>query len=201
LSLIHSSIIDSNAFTQVSNIFNVYTIQKALYLTLLLSLILIEKNYNTPTNVISVSLQKKPINNSTSQSVPHSIKNYKYNTIPHNFKPNSVHLIDVMPEIKKQLIPEILNTLILRLKFILIPDKHLKNLITRITVYSQYTKQILNTFIQELKNSSKVPKHNVYFSKDQKAFRKLKKSQFWFNLHKSLLPRDKNTELCIVLIK
>jgi hypothetical protein len=58
-------------------------------------------------------------------------------------------------------------------------------------------------FVQELKNSSATPKNNVYFFKDQKAFRKLKKSQFWFDLHKShiLLPDDKNTELCIMFIK
>jgi hypothetical protein len=133
--------------------------------------------------------------------VSHSIKNCKYNTILHNFKPNSVHLVDVMPEIKNQLTLEILN--ILRLKFIPMPDSHLKNLITRITVYSQHTKQILNTFIQELKKSSVALTHNVYFSKDQKAFRTLKKSQFWFNLHKShfFLSGDKNTKLYIVSIK
>jgi hypothetical protein len=110
--------------------------------------------------------------------MPHSIKNYKYNTIPHNFKPNLVHLVNVTPEIQNQLMPEILNILILGLKFISIPDNHLKNLIIKITVYSQHTKQILNMFVQELKNSSIILKHNVYFSKDQKAFRKLKKSQF-----------------------
>jgi hypothetical protein len=110
--------------------------------------------------------------------VPHNIKNYKYNTIPHNFKPNSVHLVDVSPEIQKQLIPEIINTLMLRLNFIPIPDNHLKNLITRITIYSHHAKQILNTFVNELKPTAKSPKNNVYFSQDQKAFRNLKKSQF-----------------------
>jgi hypothetical protein len=113
-----------------------------------------------------------------SQNIPHNIKNYKYNTISHNFKLNSIHLVDVLPEIKSQLIPEIINTLTLRLKFIPIPDNHLKNLITRITVYSQHIKQILNTFVQELKRSTTVPKNNVYFSKDQKTFCQLKKSQF-----------------------
>jgi hypothetical protein len=51
-------------------------------------------------------------------------------TINHNFKPNSVHLVNVSPEIKNQLIPEIINTLTLKLKFIPIPENHLKNLIT-----------------------------------------------------------------------
>jgi hypothetical protein len=111
--------------------------------------------------------------------MPHNIKNCKYNTIPHNFKLNSVHLVDISPEIKSQLIPEIINTLTLRLKFIPIPYNHLKNLITKITIYSQYVKQILNTFMQELKKSTSVSKNNVYFFKDQKAFCKLKKSQFW----------------------
>jgi hypothetical protein len=97
---------------------------------------------------------------------------------------------------------EIINTLILKLKFIPIPENHLKNLITHITVYSQHTKQILNTFVQELKSSTTPPKNNVFFSKDQKAFYKLKKSQFWFDLHKThiLLLGDKNTGLCIVSI-
>jgi hypothetical protein len=106
-------------------------------------------------------------------------------------------------EIQNQLTPEIINTLTLRLKFISMPDNHLKNLITKITVYSQHTKQILNTFVQELKKTTTVPKNNVFFSKDQKAFCKLKKSQFWFDLHKAhvLLSRDKNTGLCIVSIK
>jgi hypothetical protein len=58
------------------------------------------------------------------------------------------------------------------------PENHLKNLITQITVYSQHTKQILNTFVQELKSSTTVSKNNVYFCKDQKTFYKLKKSQF-----------------------
>jgi hypothetical protein len=107
-----------------------------------------------------------------------------------------------MLEIQKQLILEIINTLTLRLKFIPMLDNHLKNLITRITVYSQHVKQILNTFVNELKSIAKSPKNNVYFFKDQKVFRKLKKSQFWFNLHKDhvLLPEDKNTGLCIVSI-
>jgi hypothetical protein len=80
------------------------------------------------------------------------------------------------------------------------PEKHLKNLITRITVYSKHAKQILDTFVNELKNTATPSKNNVYFSKDQKAFKNLKKSQFWFNLHKDhvLLLGDKNTGLCIV---
>jgi hypothetical protein len=80
------------------------------------------------------------------------------------------------------------------------PEKHLKNLITRVIVYSKHAKQILNIFVNELKNTTTPPKNNVYFSKDQKAFRNLKKSQFWFNLHIDhvLLPGDKNTGLCIV---
>jgi hypothetical protein len=98
--------------------------------------------------------------------VPHSIKNCKYNTISHNFKPNLVYLVNVTLEIQKQLTPEIINTLTLELKFISIPDNHLKNLITRIMVYSQHAKQILNTFIQELKNLATTLKYNVYFSKD-----------------------------------
>jgi hypothetical protein len=101
--------------------------------------------------------------------VLHNIKNHKYNTITHNFKPNSIYLVDISLEIKSQLIPEIINTLTLRLKFIPIPNNHLKNLITRITVYSQHTKQILNTFVQELKRSSTALKNNIYFFKDQKA--------------------------------
>jgi hypothetical protein len=130
--------------------------------------------------------------------VPHNIKNFKYNTISHNFKPNSIHLVNVNPEINKQLMPEIINTL--GLKFIPMPEKHLKNLITRVTVYSKHAKQILNTFVNELKNTAIPPKNNIYFSKDQKAFRNLKKSHFWFNLHVDhvLLPGDKNTGLCIV---
>jgi hypothetical protein len=142
------------------------------------------------------------VNDGTSQSVPHKLKNFKYNTISHNFKPNSVHLVDISSEINKQLMPEIINTLTLILKFILMPKKHLKNLITQITVYSKHAKQILNTFINELKSTATPPKNNVYFSKDQKAFRNLQKSQFWFNLHKEhvLLPGDKNTGLCIVSI-
>jgi hypothetical protein len=171
---INSSIIDSNASTQASNILEVF---KLVFTPPLSPASIKETNY-TVINIISVTPQKKPVNDDTSQDVPHSIKNHKYNTITHNFKPNSVHLIDVTLEIQKQLMPEILTTLTLELKFIFMPDNHLKNLITRITVYSQHAKQILNTFVQELKNSSKVPKHNVYFSKDQKAFRKLKKSQF-----------------------
>jgi hypothetical protein len=83
--------------------------------------------------------------------VPHNINNFKYNTIPHNFKPNSIHLVDVTPKIQNQLTLEIINTLTLELKFIPIPDNHLKNFITKITVYSQHAKQILNTFVNELK--------------------------------------------------
>jgi hypothetical protein len=134
--------------------------------------------------------------------VPHNFKNYRYNTITHNFKPNSVHLVDISPEIKKQLTPDIINTLILGLKFIPIPEKHLKNLITRITVYSYHAKQILNKFVDELKSTAKSPKNNVYFSKDQKSFKNFQKSQFWFDLHKDhvLLLGDKNTSLCIVSI-
>jgi hypothetical protein len=132
--------------------------------------------------------------------VPHNIKHFKYNTISHNFKPNSIHLVDVNLEINKQLTLEIINTLTLELKFIPMLEKHLKNLITRITIYSKHTKQILDTFVNKLKNTATVLKNNVYFFKDQKAFKNLKKSQFWFNLHKDhiLLPRDKNTDLCIV---
>jgi hypothetical protein len=135
--------------------------------------------------------------------MPHNIKNYKYNTISYNFKPNSIYLVDILPKIKSQLTLEIINTLTLRLKFIPIPDNHLKNLITRITMYSQHAKQILNIFVQELKRSTTVSKNNIYFFKDQKTFCQLKKSQFWFDLHKAhvLLPRDKNTGLCIVSIK
>jgi hypothetical protein len=134
--------------------------------------------------------------------VSHNIKYFKYNTILHNFIPNSIHLVDVMLEIQKQLTLEIINTLTLELKFIPIPDNHLKNLITRITVYSQHAKKILNIFVNKLKLTAKSLKNNVYFFKDQKVFRKLKKSQFWFNLHKDhvLLPEDKNTSLYIVSI-
>jgi hypothetical protein len=78
------------------------------------------------------------VNDGTSQSVPHNFKNFKYNIISHNFKLNSVHLVDILSEIKKQLTLEIINTLTLRLKFIPMPEKHLKNLITQITVYSKH---------------------------------------------------------------
>jgi hypothetical protein len=101
------------------------------------------------------------------------------NIIPYLITLNqTIHLVDISLEIQNQLTPEIINTLILKLKFIFISDNHLKNLITKITVFSQYTKQILNTFVQEVKKSTTVLKNNVYFSKDQKAFYKLKKSQF-----------------------
>jgi hypothetical protein len=172
-------------------------------LTVLLSQILVSDSQTViPSSALSSHSSKKPVNNGTSQSVPHNIKNFKYNTIPYNFKLNSIYLVDVSLEIQNQLTLEIINTLILRLKFIPILDNHLKNLITRITVYSQYTKQILNIFVQELKKSTTAPKNNVYFFKDQKAFHKLKKSQFWFDLHKAhvLFPGDKNTGLCIVSI-
>jgi hypothetical protein len=98
--------------------------------------------------------------------------------------------------------PEIINTLTLGLKFIFMSEKHLKNLITQITVYSYHAKQILNKFIKELKSTAIPLKNNIYFFKDQKAFRNLQKSQFWFDLHKDhvLLPDDKNTSLCIVSI-
>jgi hypothetical protein len=142
------------------------------------------------------------VNNGTSQGVPHNFKNFKYNTISHNFKPNSVHLVNITPEIKKQLMPEIINMLTLGLKFILMPEKHLKNLITQITVYSYHVKQILNIFVNELKSIATPPKNNLYFFKDQKVFRNLQKSQFWFDLHKDhvLLLGNKNTGLCIVSI-
>jgi hypothetical protein len=93
--------------------------------------------------------------------VPHNINNFKYNTISHNFKPNSIHLVNVTLEIQNQLTLEIINTLTLGLKFIPILNNHLKNLITRITVYSQHAKQILNTFVKELKSTAKTLKNNV----------------------------------------
>jgi hypothetical protein len=64
-SLIHNLVIDSNAFTQATNLLiqssisTVYSIQKDLFPTLPLSLILTEENNNNiPTNIITNSLQK-----------------------------------------------------------------------------------------------------------------------------------------------
>jgi hypothetical protein len=136
--------VDSNTSTQASNISKTFKLVSILPLPSipLLSPILIEETNNN-NNVNFDDFQKKPVNDDTSQGVPHNIKYYKYNTINHNFKPNSIHLVDISSEIKIQLTPEIINTLILGLKFIPILKNHLKNLITCITVYSQHTKQIL----------------------------------------------------------
>jgi hypothetical protein len=93
--------------------------------------------------------------------VSHNIKKYKYNTILHNFILNLVYLVNVDPEIKKVLNPEIIKTLTFSFKYISMPTQYHKNLIIRITVYSQHSKQIIKQFVNELKQITTLPKHNT----------------------------------------